>query len=381
MEHSNTVNELEQLSDLENIYNEYIEKKGSKPSFISHWDPNLHYRKKIAEKMVFPNQLPFVGYNYSKRITNKYDLLKRIDIKKEMGITLSPNGTISLNLVFNFLKSQNINKIISLTPSYYIITNLSKINNIPIENLSWERFIEENSYELQDSTDNIIDENTLIYITNPIYSTGYYLDEIFNKLSNILKNNPWIILDESLSLRTSSIMKYFTNNSKVISIYSPHKTICVNAYKFSFIVHDKKFSSYFEQWTDVVYGGLGRESISAMEHYLSENFLDMEKYILTEATKNKNLLINKVKDSSIYFDENTSGHFISIHYPNIKASIGNDLKKLKEMVFNSGLSFIPNIRNSARSNGTFSYRINLLRIDEKSLGGIVRLHSYLTSFK
>lgn len=377
MKDSSAVNELDQLWELESIYNEYIKEKGMKPSFISHWDPSSNYRRKIAEKVIFPNQLPFIGYNYSKRITNKYDLLKTIHIEEDMDITLSPNGTISLNLVFNFLKSQNINKIVSLTPSYYIINNLAKINNIPIENISWKRLVNKSSYELPKYECDLIDENTLIYITNPIYSTGYCLEKHISEFSRILKNNPWVILDESLSLRNNSIMQYFVKNPKVISIHSPHKTICVNAYKFSFIVHDKKFNSYFEQWTDVIYGGLSRENLSAMEHYLSDNFTVIENYILNETEKNKKILINKIKDNNVYFDKNTNGHFISVYYPKLNASIGSNQKELKEMVFTSGVSFIPNIRNNVNDNNVFSYRINLLRIDEKSLGEILRLHSYL----
>lgn len=378
MKDSNEVNELGQLWELENLYDLYLKEKGFKASFISHWDPITDYRKKIASKVAFPNQLPFIRYNYSKRITNKQVLLETVNIEKDMGVTLSPNGTISLNLVFNFLKSQNINKIVSLSPSYYIINNLAKINNISITNISWKRSTEEENYTIQ-KNGTTIDENTLVYITNPIYSSGYYLDNHLNELLSIIKNNPWVVLDESLSLRNRSIMKCFINNPKVISIYSPHKTICINAYKFSFIIYNNKYSSYFEQWTDVIYGGLSRENVSAMEHYLSSNFAEVEDYIIKETFKNKTILMNKIEDCNIHFDKNTSGHFISLHYPKLNAGIGNNIKELKKMVFSSGLSFIPNIRNNMNSNYEFSYRINLLRVNEKSIGRILRLHSYLNS--
>lgn len=379
MDSSNNVKELSQLWELENIYEEHLKQKGFKASFISHWDPNASYRHKIAEKVVFPDKLPFIGYNYSKRITKKFDLLKTIGIEEDLDVTLSPNGTISLNIVFNFLKNQNITKIISLTPSYYVINNLAKINDIPIYNISWIKTNNMNNYELPTLLNNKIDENAVIYIINPIYSTGSYLENHLNEFTTILEKNPWIILDESLSLRNKSIMKYFVGYPKIISIHSPHKTICVNAYKFSFIVHNKKYNYNFEQLTDVIYGGLSRENISAMEHYLSDNFEEVENYIIDETEKNKNIILGCLDSCSECFDKNTNGHFISLYYPHLNAEIGKNMILLKDMVFHSGTSFIPNIRNNVDENNSFSYRVNLLRINDKSLGGIIRLHSYLTS--
>ena len=76
--------------------------------------------------------------------------------------------------------------------------------------------------------------------------------------------------------------------------------------------------------------------------------------------------------SSISLDRDTDGHFVTLYWPGLKMSIGDDIAEMRSLLNESGCIVMPSSRNKHPAGYGFAFRVNLLRLDDAGLGGLSR---------
>lgn len=85
-----------------------------------------------------------------------------------------------------------------------------------------------------------------------------------DKLNLLLRENIYLICDESLASIYTQLSTNLIKNEYLFSIYSPHKVLGTNAMKFSCIITHQTHRDFFDIWTDLFAGGMSLSSEMAI---------------------------------------------------------------------------------------------------------------------
>lgn len=247
------------IEDLEEKYfHSYGE--GTLPFNISFWDPSEKIKQQYLKLMEFQNITEIINYNYSYQVDDDIRklTLKKLGINPDLKTLLfTPSGTISILVLIEWIKAKKYDKIAVLCPSYFsIVKNLSK-DNIPFDIIYFKRSM--NGYHVPFKN---LNQYKVIWITNPVYSTSVHLntDDIC-RLKRLLDNGIVIVADESLASNGKELSRKLGNHFNFFGIYSPHKTISVNGFKFSLITFHENYDDDFDKLTDLIFGSLTSSNI------------------------------------------------------------------------------------------------------------------------
>lgn len=332
---------------------------------VSHWNSSKNFQKQMAKALVLPKQsLPWdYYYTYSISPEDRKQVLAKLGVSSQqqpytMGLLLQ-SSTIAIVNVINLLIHFGKKKLCILQPAYFSV-------ELCCSRLSLEYETEQISFKNacpQIPIEKIISKNyDCIWITSPIFCTGYYPDEkLLQDIACLKSMGMTIILDESLSLPEKELIRFFQIDKNLIAIYSPHKAISINGLKFAVVVCDKFYEDFLEQWVDVFAGALSSSNRDAIFHYISPNFSNncyqaYKSYI----EQTKNIVSNIVEQYHFaWMLPNTNGHYINI-FTNLKVQGTNEmLNLLNDMIQTSLASIIPSTLNGFDSNNGFSFRVNL----------------------
>ena len=154
---------------------------------------------------------------------------------------------------------------------FEIEKNISLHNNKPVTNLSY--WNPSNVY-----TDMMLETLTPQSITD-IFEYVYTYDipietrnAIIEKLTGTPANTQMCMLLPNSTLSIINMVRNLKPNKYLFGIYSPHKSLFFNSFKFSAIICDKSNDDFLEQWVDVIGGALPGSCISAIKHFLSPNY-------------------------------------------------------------------------------------------------------------
>jgi aspartate/methionine/tyrosine aminotransferase len=221
---------------------------------------------------------------------------------------------------------------------------------------------------------------TAVWVTNPVYCTGNYLSESdVGFLDSLLADGVTVVGDECLSINGYELGRKLGHSERFLGIYSPHKSVSVNAVKFAAVVFDAKYEEFFDSWADVLAGGLSASSYTAILHFLGDNFPPYQASFLCYTSRVRENVVRIIRERGMHIetDEHSLGHFMTCYAPQVLGGKGNDKAFLRELVWNTGAILIPGLRNHFSPSLGFSFRINLARESPQFYSAFHRIIEYL----
>lgn len=379
------IREIEEFSYLRELAEEYQRQNGAFPFALSHWDPSDHTMKVLLKDLRLPQPPLPVRYIYSYYLDFGQQVLERLGLREAaQGCFLVPAGTNAMLLAIWWLKSLNIDRLIVLCPAYFPVFYASDIMGLPHTKI----YIRRHLGKWQLPQDEIIDtiraanSKTAVWVTNPVYCAGEYLcDEDTKFLKSLLLKGVIVIVDECLAITGQELCRKLSGSEHFLGIYSPHKSVCINAAKFAALVFDNKHQQFFDRWADVLVGGLSASSHSAISHFLGDNFLHFESAFLQYVNKVRASIRKIIHDHNVLIetDENSVGHFMTCYISKVPGSKGNCKPFLHQMVMQTGVHLIPGVRNHFDPGIEFNFRINLARECPQFSSALHRIIEYFST--
>lgn len=321
---------------------------------LSYWNPSNAYTDMMLKELT-PQSIKGLFdyvYTYDIPIETRDAIIEKLTGKHSntQMCMLLPNSTISIVNVINYLKLNKYRRLFILQPSYFSVEETCKLSELEIVKIPFESncMFPDEIYEAN--------ERDAIWITSPIYSTNCILEQsIIQSINKLTSNNRLVIVDESLNINGFETIRNLQPNKFLFGIYSPHKSLFLNGFKFSAIICDKSNDDFLEQWVDVIGGALPGSCINAIEHFLSPNY-DLCKQKAQMWFKQSKSIITQVLNHYPFAKIDTIqsvGSYATIYIPDIPL---DSISFIKEMISETAVSIIPGFLNG---NPNCSFRINL----------------------
>lgn len=323
---------------------------------LSYWNPSVDYSEmmlKVLSPQSVTNIFEYV-YTYDIPILTKNTIVEKIigvHSNSQMCLLL-PNSTLAIINVINYLKLNNYRRLFILQPSYFSVEETCKLAELEVVKIPFKY---NHTYELPSK---IFEVNELdaIWITSPIYSTNYLLDQTIIKcIDRLTTNNRLVVIDESLNINGFETIRKLKQNKHLFGIYSPHKSLFFNGLKFSAVICDKSNDDFLEQWIDVMGGALPGSCINAIEHFLTPNYDLCAQKARLWFEQSKAIIIKILKKYPFASIDTVQsiGSYITINIPDIPLK---SIEFFQSMVSETLVSIIPGFLNG---NQNCSFRINL----------------------
>lgn len=379
------INEIFVMDDIFLLEEKAAQKYGVPILNVSHWDSSAAFQKHMGQAIVLPApSLPWdYYYTYSISTADRQQVLKNLGIpshqlQSTMGLLLQ-SSTISIVNMINLLVHYNYRRLCILQPAYFSVASCCSMFSLKYgtEQISFK------NGQPKIPLEKIISGGyDCVWITSPIFCTGYYPNkEDIDDIARLKSAGLTLIFDESLALPGRELIRSFPVDQKVFAIYSPHKAISINGLKFAVIVCDKCYEDFLEQWVDVFSGALGGSNRDAVFHYISPNFLcDCYPAYKSYIEKTKAIINHALKQfpfASVL--DNTEGHYISIFADLRMEGEADLLNLLNNTVQTSMASFIPSTLNGFDSSQGFSFRVNLTGDPIELEGALSRILQHLNT--
>ena len=278
----------------------------------------------------------------------------------------------------NWLRASGAKKILILGPRYFTVPHCLEAMGIKFDT---QHFVRDNNGYRAPGKSGVSDYDG-VWITNPIYGTGVYIDpeELIQLHEAWTQKDKFFVVDECLASPSQYVGPSLVPNAKTTILAAPHKSVCVNAYKFAVSIVEQSQLEHFEHWSDVWLGCLPQSSHQAIDHFLNNGF---ESYrvqfesAIHEQTSEFIALTNAIPLAVL--DQNALGYFRSVYFPKLSTELGLESSFLREATFSTGTSFIPGIRNDLDPSTGLSFRVNLAAFNKEARGAYVRLCRWLSA--
>ena len=362
---------------------EFFESKFENLSRLSYWNPEKENIDSLLDNIIKPTADNVIEYIFSYDISPeiKRKVLEKFGLSNfnsGVDMILNPSGTASIYSVINLLKEKKINYIGVLAPVYFSFPRVCE--NLQVDYKNYYLQHEFSSFTLSPKDKIEILEADAIWITNPVYCTSVFYDEIKSDIKKWIDLGKIIIFDESLCLYGFELIREFDYHENIISIVSPHKSLCINGMKFSGIITSKDNAIVLNEWLDIIVGCLSVSNMEAVNHFLSDNFNFVSDLFIEEIVVPSNLKVIEVcKKYNVIYDKNAMGGFITLYFPDIPLDYFENIDRLKTVMLKTNCSFIPGSKNHFESQQGFCFRINLARVNEKMLIDLEQLILFLKS--
>ncbi len=376
---------LYHLEDIEKIrsYEKILRDLGNNVFDISHWDSGDEYNKKILSKLEIKNDFEPCDYIYSYEINERThsQLRKNLIGENNKCSIIFANSTVAILNLCNFIQKKGLQKVCLLQPSYFTIKPCMHSFGLNVNEISLN--YNKGNYEIP--IERILSTKCdAVWLTSPVFCTSTYFEQQeIDKLQQLLDKGIYVFCDESLSIKGKNIHSRLTNNEKLFSLYSPHKVISTNAFKFACIICDQNNEMFFDQWTDIFAGGLMNSSRLAISHFLSNNYLEcLDVYIhhTSETKKIINNYIDSVYSGSNIYISHEIGQYMTIYYPNVPFIQSTKSDFIKHLIMQTGVSLLPGYLEGFNENLGFCFRINLTLDKTYLLSGLNSVLQYLNKY-
>ena len=377
---------IERLSYLEKIdllVEKYEKRLHRDIPNVSGWQISEEYKENMLQHFKYELYGDFnpIDYVYSYNLTEKYrkQIISKLGGGCDNSILLVSNNTIALVNAVNFIANINPNKIGLLLPCYFTIPNLLRNRNLPYTLLSMQR--EDDGYRLPQE-EIIKNKCNVLILTNPVFSTGKYLNEAdIAFLKQYLSEGNFIVADESLAVPGFELIRSLGEYKNFISIYSPHKFIHFNAFKFSCMIYNEVYEDFFDQWNDVYSGGLNITNLRAINHFVSADYDNILNLFLHYTAERSNE-VSKLTDAfpKIEIDQGTIGDYMCLYNKTLPYKLGNQISFIKNVITQTQSVFYPGCLHGFQENHGFVFRINLVSYNHTSSNALVKILDFLTQF-
>ena len=350
------ISEIDHINDLEK---EFEVKYGMRPVNVSSW----HISEKFREKMLRCMELPTFGnsleYYYTYSITQNIQdaVLEKLGTQDQCAaITITPNNTISIVNIANLLRLSGRRNICVVNPAYFSVCQTFATMGLHYATELMHR--NKNGYQIP--YDEILTQKyDVVWLTSPVFSTGVYLtDEDISKIYSLMEHDVFVVADESFSLKGHELIRRVGIQPNFIGIYSPHKAISCNSFKFSAIVSHSMYEDILEHWIDVLCGNLPQSTCGAVLHFVSDNYdICLQEFMnLVDNARHRasSLLYGQKHDT----DQMAIGSMQTIYFNRISNNIIDDdfFRNLYQKTY---AGFLPGILNGFDSSYGLCFRVNL----------------------
>lgn len=378
---------IERLNNIEDIIalqEEYHKTNGVCPFNVSNWTVSDFFREEMEQVFQHSTTSSPIDYLYSYSITSeiKENVMLKLGVSREhicnkTCIFFSNNSQAIVN-VCNLLQKVKCRKVGILNPAYFSID--ACMSSYGIRSVPFYTIRKEESYVIP--LKEIVNENLdALWITSPIYSTGTtYEDKNLEKIEELLKTGILIIVDESFCIKGHELVRRFAAYRNFICIYSPHKAISFNSYKFSAIICNEEYEDFFDQWLDVLCGNLPQTTIAAIHHYLSDNYdicYNAFESFIRHAHEEVSLILKKFPNVSQ--DNTICGNLMTLYLNNLDFEQSKNLDFINDTINNTCAVFYPGYLNGFSKDMGFCFRINLALYSPDFIASLNRLLVYLSS--
>jgi len=380
-----SIQELNALSFRDELSSAYEESYGSPPFDLSHWDPSeqtlralLVHLKLPPPPCVLPYILPYELGEIKERV------IKRLGLSPDGRDTLIvPTGTSAIAFSAWWLKVFNVERVVIPCPAYFSSFYACDMMRLEYTRVHLRRESGEWHWPYEEIISAVSHKGrrTAVWITNPIYTTGVYLNgSQVDFLNSLLEQDVVVILDECHAINGKELGPRLMPSEQLLGIYSPHKSVCINAAKFAAIVFDVKYRQFFADWTDVLVGGLSAANYTALLHFLSPNFDEFYNAFteLINTARSEVVEIIRRYSGSLEIDHKSEGYLMTVYAPKVPA-LGNCEDVLRDIVFSTGATMIPGTRNHFSQDMGFNFRINLARACPQFTAALNRVAAHLAS--
>lgn len=376
---SGHIPELAFLEDLESLAIRYRHRFGISPFDVSHWDSSSIYKSSLGRIVDLPMPPDIFGYFFTYSIEERQELIRSLEQDLDVtGGMVTSNGTIAILHISLFLKSIGVSRVAVLCPTYFSIFHCLRMLGIQYESIYLERPYD----NLRTSNASAPTCHTALWITNPLYCTSAYLNDLIPPLADLYSDaGAHVIVDECLAEPGKEYIRKYANNHRVIGIYEPHKCLCVNGMKFALVTFSSQYQDWFDSTADIISGGLSSSSVLAVRHYLGENFQMCLAHARTLISETMQFLKKMIQvHPRIELDHNVTGCFVTCYCPRIPVSCSSDSDFLWSLFEQTGAAIIPGIRNHFSPGIGFCFRVNLTRDCPQFRAALKRLFSWLSQF-
>lgn len=373
------IERLNNLDELLDLQHEFEIKNKIQILNVSDWSCSKDFRSALLSSFHIQTNINKVDYKYSYSLSS--DTISKIKsnytfCNEKNDIMITPNNTVSIVYIANLLKQLNTRKICILAPAYFSVYSIFDLLEIPYERISLSR--KNGSFTINQEID--FREFDAMWVTSPIFCSGCSYDKDTLKILSAFSQYKIIVTDESFCMLGDELpSKIHLQNH--IGIYSPHKAIGFNSFKYSMIVYNIKYCSTLEQWSDVLCGSLNATNVDAINHFLSENYFECQK-IYTEYINNaREFVQNELeKYPFLSYDHNSKGNMIMIYLQSQKDYECFDINNLNSLMENTMTTLLPGYLHDYDNKTDCCFRINLSRFDNRFRVLFPNMCLYLKSF-
>lgn len=373
------VKELSLLDEIEAISESYQERFGLPPKNVSTWDPSDTLPNLNLLSTLPPVSTDGKAYIFSYTLMNHQSLRLALGYQDSLWESLvSHSGSANIVMICNWLRVMGAERILILGPRYFTVPHCLTSMGINFETKHCVR----TSHGYRLPSDVNPDEFDGFWITHPIYGTGVNMNwrDIANLHDICRSADRFFVLDECLAKTDSYIGPKLPPHSKTAVIAAPHKSVCVNAYKFSISLFHVTHLAHFEHWSDVWLGCLPQSSQQAIQHFLGNGFQQYQNAFESAISKSSAQFKAITKSvSRAEIDETATGYFRTVYFPDLPSALGVETAFLRRATFETGATFIPGIRNELDPRAGFSFRVNLAAFDNETRSAYMRLLQWLAS--
>lgn len=365
-----------QIDIIRNAEKIFIENSGITPYDISHWNAGNEYKKIVMQLLNLPTITDFMDYKYSYSFNSELKsklLMKHNSFNSD--VVLFNSATSAISTICTTLKALNFKKICLLCPAYFSVYESFKILNFDVKCINYKY---DGKYHIP--FDLIEKDTEIIWITQPVFSTGTYIDD--SELQELFAMPQIIICDGSMCDTINNLPNFAIDCKKNILLFSPQKTIGLNGIKFCYILCNSIIAQKIEDWGDVVSGGLLSSSVMAIKHYLSKNYTSClnahnnyiykSHYIIDDIILNSDKCISKCGQSL----NNTYETLTINHLPFMK-NISLDF--MYNFISKTHVTLIPGCVNGFDYQNGFCFRLNHTLDIMSNCIALNRIISYLHS--
>lgn len=380
------IHELRGLEDLEELATAYLREYGSPPFNLSHWDPSHQISRNLLKYLRLPKPPAAMPYIYSYYTGAPREVAERLGFEwTGRDCLLVHSGTSAIVLTLWWVKAMGFEQLIILCPTYFPAFYLAEVMSVPFRPIFTKRERGNWSLPRKDLVKLIGNPTTktVVWVTNPIYCTGVYLSESDREfLGSLLDSGVTIVADECLSKNGYEMSRELGGREHFVGLYTPHKSVCLNAIKFGAVVFDRKDEEFFDSWADVFTGGLSASNHSGIFHFLQEkdfSQFEVEFFKLVEDARNRVAEMLDKYDGVFELDENSVGHFMTCYVPRIVGSEGDNKQFLRRLVSDTATIVISGMRNHFNPDWGFCFRINLARACPQFYASLERTLNHLAA--
>jgi histidinol-phosphate/aromatic aminotransferase/cobyric acid decarboxylase-like protein len=367
------------IDAIDAVIADYRVRHGRTPVNVSHWDPSRAFAVQLKRLLPIAQKEDLVAYRYSYMVPHKRQIARKLGFDDEAVATLvTENGSMSIVAIANWLVAQGVRAVRLMCPAYFVTGYSLRRVGIEVNELHLQRA--EGRYRWPDHL--VLAPNEALWVTNPVYNTGSYaLEDQAAYVAALADQGTIIVLDEALALTPTQFAKTCGGKGRFIGLYTPHKAVCLNSFKFSILVFHPEFDDFFDDWADVLFGGLSASASAATTHFVSKAYdTYRDKFIsLVEEARAWHTRVLATHAGRILTDAHARGHFLSVYFPDLDPELGTSARFIADVVERTGAAFIPGLRSGFGRDIGFCFRINLAQDSPQFRGAVMRLYNYLAT--